>query len=118
MDGIIITAAVILAVIAIIEIVNLFTDISIDGAPAYVTVLPVYADDKLFDMRLEYLMRWGCGRRKVVLVDFSANNRQIDLCSRFVDNNPDAAFIHYTEMKNFFAEIFAFQEKMQYNRNE
>ena len=55
MDGIIITAAVILAVIAIIEIVNLFTDISIDGAPAYVTVLPVYADDKLFDMRLEYL---------------------------------------------------------------
>ena len=105
MDGIIITAAVILAVIAIIEIVNLFTDISIDGAPAYVTVLPVYADDKLFDMRLEYLMRWGCGRRKVVLVDFSANNRQID-------NNPDAAFIHYTEMKNFFAEIFAFQEKM------
>ncbi|MBR5513499.1 MAG: hypothetical protein IKV85_05885 [Ruminococcus sp.] len=112
MDGIIISAAVVLAVIALIEITGVFTDLSDEGVPAYVTVLPVFAEDSLFDMRLEYLMRKSGGRRKVVLVDFSADNRQIELCSRFVNNNPDAAFIHYTEMKNFFAEIFAFHEKI------
>ncbi len=112
MDGIIISAAVILAVVALIEIVSLFTDLSNEGTPAYVKVLPVFSDDKLFDMRLEYLMRKSGGRQKIVLVNYSADDRQSELCNSFIRNNPDAVFIHYSEMKNFFAEIFAFHEKI------
>lgn len=112
MDEIIITMAVILAVIAIIEIVTHFFAINSAGSPPYVTVLPVFSDDVLFNMRLEFLMRKGSGRQRIILVDYSADNHQKELCIAFVHNNPDAVFIHYTEMKNFFAEIFAFHEKI------
>ncbi|MBQ3139297.1 MAG: hypothetical protein IJB68_07300 [Ruminococcus sp.] len=112
MDEIIITAAVVLAVIAIIEIVTHFLAINSTSSPPYVTVLPVFSDDELFVMRLEFLMRKGSGRQRVILVDYTADNQQKELCSAFIHTNPDASFIHYTEMKNFFAEIFAFHEKI------
>ncbi|MBQ9139187.1 MAG: hypothetical protein IJX61_01060 [Ruminococcus sp.] len=112
MDEIIITAAIILAVIAIIEIVTLFFSLPADNAPPYVAVLPVFSDDVLFDMRLEYLMRKGCGRQRVILVDYTANEHQTELCKSFLQNNPDAVFIHYSEIQKFFSETFAFHEKI------
>lgn len=112
MDGIIITSGVILGVIAIIEIINLFTDLHKNDSPACLSVLPVFSEDALFDSRLEYLMRKGCGRQRIIFVDFSANKRQTDLCRSFIHNNPDAVFLDSSEMQNFFSEIFAIEKKI------
>lgn len=107
MDGLIITAAVILAVVAIIEIVTVFFSLPVDSAPPYVTVLPVFADDKLFERRLEYLMQKGCGRRSAILVNYTADLHQTELCRRFVHDNPDAVFISKEELERFFTGIFS-----------
>ena len=49
MDSILITAGVIMAVIAIIEIVNVFFRLPCKkSTPAYVTVLPVFERDSFF----------------------------------------------------------------------
>lgn len=111
MDSVIITAAVILAVVAIIEIVTLFISLPTDNVPPYVTVLPVFADDKLFDKRLEYLMQKGCGRRNAILVDYTADTRQQELCRKFVENNPDAVFIPHTQLREIFSKTFSDSEK-------
>ncbi len=107
MDGLIITAAVILAVVAIIEIVTVFFSLPVDSAPPYVTVLPVFADDKLFERRLEYLMQKGCGRRSAILVNYTADPHQTELCRRFVHDNPDAVFISKEELERFFTGVFS-----------
>lgn len=112
MYAIIITMTVILAVIAIIEIVTHFLAINSTSSPPYVTVLPVFSDDKLFDMRLEYLMHKSGGRQRIIFIDYTADNHQKELCCAFIHSNPDTVFIHYTEMQKFFSEIFAFHEKI------
>ncbi|MCM1133870.1 MAG: hypothetical protein NC340_10425 [Ruminococcus flavefaciens] len=106
MDMIIITVAVILAVIALIEIIALFS-FPTDNAPPYVTVLPVFADDRNFQQRLEYILQKGCGRTNIIIVNYSANDSQLELCRQFVEDNPDAVFISCTELQKYFAETFA-----------
>ena len=106
MDGIIITAAVILAVISLIEVITFFVAMPSRSAPAYISVLPVFpGDDKLRD-RLEYLSMKGCGRRRVVLVDYSATPDQAELCRQFVHSSPDAVFLPSSELEEFFRSIF------------
>lgn len=104
MDMIIVITAVMLAVIAIIETVMLFS-LPTDNAPPYVEVLPVFADDRYFQQRLEYILQKG--RTNVIIVDYSASDLQKELCRQFVNNNPDAVFISHTELEKYFAETFA-----------
>ena len=85
MDGIIITAALVLAVIAVIGAVS--------------------GDERLPE-RLEYLSMKGCGRRRVILVDYGATAQQAELCRRFVHSSPDAVFITSSELEKLFSEIF------------
>ena len=106
MDGIIITAAVILAVISLIEVVTFFLSIPSRSAPAYISVLPVFEEDEKFPERLEYLSMKGCGRRQVVLVDYSATPQQAELCNSFVHSSPDVVYIPCSELEDFFIGIF------------
>lgn len=107
MDGILITAAVILSVIALIEVVTFFFSIPVKGAPAYVSVLPVFRGDKDFRDRLEYISRKSCGRTRIILVGYSADEEQEMLCRQFVRDEPDAVYISGDELEKFFEEIFS-----------
>ena len=107
MDSIIITAAVILAVICIIEIVLFFLSSPAAGTPAYVSVLPVFENDTELSERLEYLAIKSCGRRKVVIVDYSATPEQEEMCRGFVKNSPDAVFIPASELEKTLKEMFS-----------
>lgn len=98
MDGIIVTAAVILAVIALMELVTLFAALPGDGLKLYISVLPVFGDDEDFSVRLEQIMRRGCGRKSVILVDFSADDEQRELCRQFARDNPDCEFVTEQEL--------------------
>ncbi len=104
MDMIIVITAVILAFIALIETAMLFS-LPTDNAPPYVEVLPVFADDRYFQQRLEYILQKG--RTNIIIVDYSADNLQKELCQQFVSSNPDAVFISHTELEKYFAETFA-----------
>lgn len=107
MDGIIITAAVILGVIALIEIVTLLFISPVRSAPAYVAILPVFADDNELRERLEYLSLKGCGRRRIILVNYSASAEQDILCEKFMSNSTDSLYIHANELEKTLREIFA-----------
>ncbi len=98
MDGIIVTAAVILAVIALMELVTLFAALPGDGLKLYISVLPVFGEDGNFSSRLEQIMRTGCGRKSVILVDFSADEEQRELCRQFARDNPDCEFVTQQEL--------------------
>ena len=106
MDGIIITAALVLAVIAVIGIVSLFVALPSEAAPAYAAVLPVFPGDDSLPERLEYLSMKGSGRRRVILVDYGATCEQAEMCRRFVQSSPDAVFISASELEKLFSEIF------------
>ncbi|MDE6520503.1 MAG: hypothetical protein K2N27_11865 [Ruminococcus sp.] len=112
MDGIIITVAVVLGVIAFIEIISLFFTIPLENSPPYVTVLPVFSEDEQFQQRLEYIMQKSCGRINIIIVDYSANPLQKELCRQFTEDNPDAVFISSNELEKYFAETFAISEKI------
>lgn len=105
MDMIIITSAVIIGVIALIEVLTYFFILPDEGIPDSVAVLPVFSDDKNFPMRLECLIRRNS--RNVILVDYSADSSQTELCRQFVRDNPDAVFISHEEIERIFAETFA-----------
>ncbi|MDO4864672.1 MAG: hypothetical protein Q4A05_10935 [Ruminococcus sp.] len=106
MDGIIITAAVILAVISIIEVVTFFLAMPSRSAPAYASVLPVFEGDEKLRERLEYLSMKGCGRKRVILVDYTATPEQAELCRQFVHSSPDAVFIRCSELEDYFKGMF------------
>lgn len=106
MIELIITATVILIVVAVIEIVSVLFTLPNHNAPPYVTVLPVFCDDNHFESRLDYLMQKSCGRGNIILVDYSANEYQRTLCGHFIENNPDAVFVHQNELKAYLSQVF------------
>lgn len=112
MDGIIIASAVILAVIAVIEILTILFSLPSEDAPPYVTVLPVFREDRNFSARLEYILKKSCGRTNIIIVDYSADDEQRKLCSQFVRDNPDAVLIFHYELEKYFAETFAIYKKI------
>ena len=106
MDAVIITAAVILTVISLIELVTFFLAVPSNAAPAYASVLPVFAGDDKLRERLEYLSMKGSGRKRVILVDYGAAPEQAELCRAFVHSSPDAVFIPCSELEKYFSEMF------------
>lgn len=112
MNLLILLSAVILGIIAVTEIMLIFFSLPRGNTPAYLAILPVFSEDSEFDERLDHIAQKGCGRRNIILVNYTANPHQIELCNRFVHNNPDAVFIKHEEIENFFAKTFAIPPKM------
>ncbi len=113
MDSIIITAAVILSVISIIELTKFFLAVPSKGSPAYLSVLPIFADDENLADRLEYLAMKNCGRQKIILVKYSSTPEQDVLCSHFIRNDTDAVMLEADELEVYFSDIFSSAKKFQ-----
>jgi hypothetical protein len=112
MDSIIIIAAVILTVISIIELTKFFLAVPSKGTPAYISVLPVFADDEDLADRLEYLSMKSCGRKRIILVKYSSTPEQDMLCSHFIRNDTDAVMITPDELESCFADTFSVKKKL------
>lgn len=111
MDGILITAAVIVGVIAMIEIVTMFFRLPLAcNGPSWVMVLPVFAEDSCFPQRLDRLAARSCGRTNVMIVDYSATEQQRELITQFARENPDAVIISHLELEKILSKTFAFEE--------
>lgn len=112
MNMLIILSAIVLGIIAVTEILLIFFSLPHGNSPAYLAILPVFSEDSAFEERLDHIAQKGCGRRNIILVNYTADSRQIELCSHFIHNNPDAVFINHEEIENFFAKTFAIEPKM------
>ena len=112
MNLLILLSAIVLGIIAITVITLIFFSLPRGNSPAYLAILPVFSEDSAFEERLDHIAQKGCGRRNIILVNYTANPRQIELCSHFISNNPDAVFIKHDEIENFFAKTFAIDSKM------
>jgi len=106
MDDIIITIALIVGVLSFIEIISFLLKGTTYKMPVCVSILPIFSgDEKLFD-RIELLSLKGCGRRKVILVDYNATPTQSEFCKKFVECSPDALYISHNELEELLKEIF------------
>lgn len=111
MDGLLVTAAVIVGVIAIIEIVTMFFRLPLKcSGPAYVMILPVFAEDSCFPERLDQLAARSCGRTNVIIADYSSTVQQKELISQFARENPDAVIISHDELEKILSKMFAIEE--------
>lgn len=111
MDGILVTAAVVIAVIALIEIVTLFFRLPYKGtSPPYITLLPVFAEDSYFSIRLDRLAARSCGRSDVYIVIFSATDIQKELIAAFSKENPDSVIIYHEELEKILSKTFAIKK--------
>lgn len=111
MDGILVTAAVIVGVIAVIEIVTMFFRLPLKcSGPAYVMLLPVFSEDSCFPERLEQLASRSVGRTNVIIVDYSATSLQKEHISRFSGENPEAVVISHEELEKILSKMFAIEE--------
>ncbi|MBQ8962072.1 MAG: hypothetical protein IJ071_12815 [Ruminococcus sp.] len=106
MDGIVITAAVILAAVALIEVVTLFLARPDPAAPPYIELLPVFGEDRQFPRRIEYLGKRCGGRTSLIIVDISANEQQLELCRRLAEESPDTVIVTMAELEGALREIF------------
>ena len=79
MNLLIFLSAVALGIIAVTEIVLIFTSLPRRNSPAYLAILPIFAEDSEFDERLDHIAQKGCGRQNIILVNYSANPHQIEL---------------------------------------
>ncbi len=110
MDGVLITAAVVLAVIALIEIVTLFFRLPYKGAdPPYIMLLPVFKEDNDFSLRLDRLAARSCGRSDVYIVIFSADSEQLELINAYSRDNPDSVIISHEELEKILSKTFAIE---------
>ena len=107
MDGVIITAAVILAVIALIEIVTLFCAKPF-GKPVYIAIIPVFAEDSDLPLKLERLALRSLPT--AILLDISATEKQLQICRQFVRDNPAAEIVPYSEFENYLAHTFGIEK--------
>ncbi len=109
----IVTCAVILGVVALIEVVTIFFRMPVgNNSPAYVTILPVFREDDLFPLRLEKLALKSGGRSFIIIVNYSADKMQSELCIQFCRDNPDTIMVHHSELENLLSKTFAFSDKM------
>ena len=113
MENIITVGAVVLSLTAMAEIFIIFFRLpEEDSAPPYVIVLPVFSGDSGFPARLEQLSLRSGGRSNILLVCYSADSSQIELCKQFVRANPDAVIITGSQLEKYLSETFAFSDKM------
>lgn len=107
MDAVVITAAVILAVVAIIEIVTLFLIKPDPAAPPFIELLPVFAEDEHFPARAEFLAKRCGGRTSLIIVDISGTPEQLELCKQLTGCSPDTILVSLPELENALRGIFA-----------
>ena len=109
MDAVIITAAVILAAVAVIEIVTLFLVRPDPAAPPFIELLPVFSEDGHFPDRAEFLTKRCGGRTSLVIVDISGTPAQLELCRQLAASSPDTVIVSLDALENELRKIFTGQ---------
>lgn len=107
MDGVIVTAAVILAVIALIEAVTIFCARPF-GKPVYIAVVPIIGEDSDLPERLERLSLRSVPA--AVLLDISATEEQLQMCRQFVRDNPAAEIVPAEVFSDYLARTFGIRK--------
>ncbi|MDE6425861.1 MAG: hypothetical protein K2K89_06965 [Ruminococcus sp.] len=114
MDMATVISVMILAFIAVLELVSILRSRSCnDDLPDYVTIIPVFPEDNNFSFRLECLSeKIACGNfriEKIILTDYGASPEQLALCQRFCLDNPDAVVVNSEELEKILSEMFAIE---------
>lgn len=112
MDGVIVTAAVILAVIALIEIVTLFCAKPF-GKPVYIAVIPIFSEDGDLPAKLERLAMRSLPA--AVLLNVSATEEQLQICRQFVRDNQAAEIVNAQDFEEYLARAFGIREEGENN---
>ncbi len=107
MENIIIIFAVILFAAAVFEITEIFFNTPYSKSMSYVSVLPVFGTDVMFPERLEKLAVKSGGRSRIIIVYFSPDSFQKQLCEQFCINNPDTVITDSENLEKILSEMFA-----------
>ena len=110
MDGVVITALIISAVIAVVKGLTLFIDSILKKRKEnYYAVVPVFQNDKFLAERLMDLTERTYA--DIVLLDCDADSSQCEVCHNFCLDNKNAVFLNSSELEKYFSESFAINHK-------
>lgn len=110
MDGALLTAILIITVIAVAEGVSLFAEcIFKNHRECYYALIPVVAgDDSVRERIADTLEQTDAD---IILLDCGAGTIHRDFCERFCLNHENAVFLAPDELKGYFSESFAIMQK-------
>jgi len=107
MDWFLILSAFVLLLTAFAEILCFFRPLR--KKQCFVKILPLFVDDSEFSERLEKL---SLECEKIIIVEYSADEEQSELCRKFICNNPDTELISCKDLEKYLHKMFAFEEKI------
>lgn len=110
MDGALLTAVLIITVIAVAEGVSLFAEcIFRNQKEHYYAVIPVIPGDDSLRERISGTLEQTDA--DIILLDCGAGTIHKDFCERFCLNHENAVFLAPDELKKYFSESFAIMQK-------
>jgi len=103
MDGAVLTAILIITVIAVAEGVSLFAEcIFKNRRECYYALIPVTADDDSLRERISDALEQT--NADIVLLDCGADFIHKEFCERFCLNHENAVFLNPSELQKYFSE--------------
>ncbi|MDD6344754.1 MAG: hypothetical protein PUA51_00790 [Oscillospiraceae bacterium] len=110
MDGAVLTAILIITVIAVAEGVSLFAEcIFRNRRECYFAVIPVMADDDSLRERISDALEQT--EADIILLNCGADSVHTEFCERFCLNHENAVFLAPDELEKYFSESFAIMNK-------
>lgn len=110
MDGALLTAILIITVIAVAEGISLFAEcIFKNRSENYFAVIPVVSGDDTLRERISDTLEHTDA--DIILLDCGAGIIHKDFCERFCLNHENAVFLAPEELKKYFSESFAITQK-------
>lgn len=110
MDGAVLTAILVITVIAVAEGVSLFAEcIFKNRKECYYAVIPVMADDDSLRERISDVLEQTDA--DIILLNCGAGIVHTEFCERFCLNHENAVFLAPCELRKYFSETFAIANK-------
>lgn len=116
MDGIIVTAVIVLAVIAVIEAVSLFCKPhSIKAEHIFAVTVPVFPETENIYGRMEYiageLAGFHCGKIRIIIVNYGISAAQLEDCRAFCFDYPSSVITDPAGVEKILSKTFAISSK-------
>ncbi|MDE5946676.1 MAG: hypothetical protein K2G63_05185 [Oscillospiraceae bacterium] len=110
MDGAVLTAILIITVIAVAEGISLFSECIFRNKKAsYYAFIPVISNDDTLRERISQTLEET--NADIILINCNADSVHTEYCEKFCLNNENAIFLSPEELENYFSELFAMNNK-------
>lgn len=115
MDKLIITSLIVLAVIALIEIISLFCKPHQSKRLSFAAVIPIFPNDSTLRCRIDALSRKLSDPsyyiEEIIFINYGATYEQLEICEQFCYENTNAIITDPASLEKILSKTFAIENK-------